>query len=666
MTPSSECADWWPRRSPTRSALEPSHPVVAHSCAPHPVSSHRRRWLRMGDTLMVFLHRDPLLLVAVSRTGETQQHLRRMLELLYETIVFFASDKPLQQLRSDPLYRFDRHMAGTESTLQHAIRLANRSFAVTADAVPMLSLAHADRTRIASALRSVKGAAGPVAAAVIVGSELAAFATHPRFPLRPRDLVLLAAFVQSSPSLRSTEAFVPVCLPGVAASALLHAHVSFVGACRRGAGRSGAAFSEPIPEVVLPVCADSVDDSAAAVSGDASGARAHARGAGGAAGGSGGPASRAAAHAPADGSAGVPAQSQPLARRVAGKVTALAASDAAGPPGLAEDLLAAVGANAAAEAYALSVAGSFAPGGSCGGSDSGKLSGKAVGPAGATSSQVQLPASAAAPLIDAAAAHIKACAKSEHEADNLSRLAAFVDEQGEGVVDQVEWSEPSEHSGLPSSQTMAPGPRGAAHAPLETTPPEPMQADFFHRVRRTAANPNDDAFLVVVGTEVTPEAFTALRQSAGRVHEELARGKAADAIATAVELGGPVASDLGFSAIQHFVYLWKPARQLVVGRFPHYLRSHRARKRLLRRYQAVWEPLTSAAPPVRHLIQSSPDGTLGGINTTNAVLVCLSAGGSAAGGRPAEPGSLVRMLEEFAKALRRSHGSLLMDRVPHL
>lgn len=608
---------------------------------------------------MVFLHRDPLLLVAVSRTGESQQHLRRMLELLYETIIFFASDKPLQQLRRDPLYRFDRHMAGTETTLLHAIRLANRSFAVTADAVPMLTLAHADRTRIAGALRAVKGASGPVAAAVIVGSELAAFATHPRFPLRPRDLVLLAGFVQSSPSLRSSEAFVPVCLPGVAASALLHAHVSFVGACRRGAGRSGAAFSEPISEVVLPVCADSVDDAAAAVSGEATGSRASPRGGAGSARFSADNAARAEALA----AAGASLPSQSLTSRVAGKVALLAAGGATGAPGMGEEVLSAVEECAAAEAFARSVAGSFVQGGSV--VDAGSAPGTPVGPEGATS-QVQLPTNAAAPLIDAAAAHINASAKTEHEADNIARLAAFVDEQRDGGIGQQSWPDDlglATPSGDPAAGAAQ---RGAASDAPRRHASASAQADFFHRPRRTAANPNDDAFLVVVGTEVTPEAFTALRQAAGRVHEELARGKAADAIATAVELGGPVASDLGFSAIQHFVYLWKPARQLVVGRFPHYLRSHRARKRLLRRYQAIWEALTSAAPPVRHLVQSSPDGTLGGINTTNAVLVCLSAGGSSAGGRPAEPGSLVRMLEDFAKALRRSHGSLLLDRVPQL
>jgi len=669
----------------------------------------------MGDTLMVFLLRDPLLLVAVARTGESVGHLGRTLEFLYDTVLFFATDKPLKQLRADPLFRIDSHVAGTEQSLHNAVRLAGRTPAVMADGIPMLTLPSAHRARVASALRGIKGARGVVAAAVVVGSEIAAFASHSRHPLRPRDLLLLAAFVQSSPSLRASEAFVPLCLPGVAPSALLHAHVTFLASCPRGAGRSGAAFAEPVADpVVLPVVPDGSEE-AAPPADAAPGAGAASRHAGAAARGAPSPRHAPASPANAAGTPGSPGRAGtsraramlmrppgppalPLAARVGAKAAAVREGMAADPAasGLPRAVEEAAAPSAAALSYARAVAPSFAaaapdhaaagPAGSSASSDGpGRAPSSAAGsapssrgPAGPDPSEVQLPSSAAPALIDAAAAHIRHEAVAASEEEALGRLEAFAEDgetdlaplgdgDGEGGAAAPEGpGGEAEAEAAGGEAEAAGGSRAAAAAAAPARPPPPAPASFVRRARHSVGSPSDDVFVVMVGTEITPEAFMALRAASTRVHDDLRRAGSLAAIADAVASGGPVATDVGTAGVVHYVYLWKPLRQLVVAQYPVHMRSHRARKRLLRRYQHLWQAVTAPAPAVRHVVETSPDGTVGAINTTNAVLVCLAAGGGSAGGKACDTSALVRVMEELAKGLRRAHPGLLLDRVPVL
>lgn len=658
-----------------------------------------RRWVRIGDTLVVITNRNPLLLAAVSRTGETVEHLTQMLDLVYETVVFFATEKPLQRLRSDPFFGIESSVAGTQPSIHHAIRFANRSPAITADAVPMLAMPLAARTGLAGALRV--GASGTLAAVLVVGGEIAAFTAHPKHPLRPRDLLLLIAFVQSSSSFRSSEAFVPLCLPGVAPGQFLHAHISCALSAPRGNGRSGAAFAEPVSCHLARVPAEGIDDSATteATAATAAAATTAATRVGGDGGGAGvseaataadrtaiarGIASTSLAITPRPTASAAAAVSGALSHaadgalsgRVASRVARLRAEQSASPAsaGLPRSVQAAASAHAAAAAYTRAVAGSLrtdAPDATpvVSGEDAISMSGpgqtasrRESKPASALAadaqvlaalrrSEVVLPEDAAPALIAAAEEHILTRAVMVDEETAMQRLEAFAsDAQAPAAVFEAEPVDAGAESTAGTVPKIGTDSRHAA------------EPDFAHRFRSTATHPRDDCYLIVIGTDITADAVTALRGCSSKVHDQLRRRNMLSPLRTAVVNGGREASSYGFLGIVHFVYFWKPLRQLSVGRFPVHLRSHRARKRLLRRYQHLWADVTCSTPSVRHIVVSSPDGTVGAINTTYAIVMCLTAGGGSAGGATQSAGSVVKLMEDLARVLKAERSALLQER----
>jgi hypothetical protein len=651
--------------------------------------------VRIGDTLVVISNRNPLLLAAVSRTGETVEHLTQMLELVHETVLFFATEKPLRRLRSDPYFAIESSVAGTQPSIHHAIRFANRSPAITADAVPMLALPLSVRNGVAGALRS--GASGTLATVLIMGGEIVAFTAQAKHPLRPRDLLLLIAFVQSSSSFRSSEAFVPLCLPGIAPEQFLHAHISCAVSAPRGIGRGGAAFAEPVSCKRVAVVAEAEDESAAEslTGASARGKRGSTRPSPPV------PSDRSAitrgiastvlavspqheaASAPSPAStAGAPGAA--LSSRVASRVAGLRAAQAADPAssGLPRTVQAAAASDATATKYTRDIAGSFRADAAgkgvavVSGEDAISMSAGRAGKRSATTaasaaaaaagrdastasaaaanaqalsalrgSDVVLAASAAPALMAAAEAHIQARAVQSDEETAMQRLEAFASDAPPPA--------PAAEAGADAA-----APAGALGGE-ETAAEVP---DFSHRLRSTEAYTRDDSFLVVIGTDITADAVTALRSNSSKVHEQLRKKNLLAQLRSAVSTGGREASSFGYPSIVHFVYFWKPLRQMSVGSFPVHMRSHRARKRLLRRYQHLWADVTCSTPSVRYIVTSSPDGTLGAINTTNAIVLCLTAGGGAAGGAPHPAGPVVKLMEDFARVLKSERSALLQER----
>jgi hypothetical protein len=575
----------------------------------------------------VFVVKGSLILVALSRTGETIDHLRHMLEFLYETLIFFASDRPLAKLRDDPFFDLAGHVGGTRPNLLQAIRLSNRSPALFTDAIPITYMHATARGQLLNAIKLGSGTAGLVAVVITLGTEIVVYSRHPRHPLRPRDLMLLCSFVQSSTTFRSSEAFVPMCLPGVSPSALLHAHVSFLHACRRGSGRPAGAFAEPVNPSMHDVRPETVDDAAVPFGGAGSGV-----------GGSVMPRSEPSGSLSV--SSGPSAKSLPervlqQVERLRGEHDGKSVLD-----GLSHDTLRTIRSEEGARGFIEHSRGAFSgPPGTFPASSEDAIGLSASAPPPATPP----PAAAAIALMEVAEAHIHQGAVEMSEAQATSRLEAFAHEHEE--LERVD------HEGVESVALAEP----EAEAPTESADMEEL-GRFDQRLRATAANPHDDAFLVVIGSEISPDAVAALRSVSTKIRDALVKYELVGKIAKAAESGGPSPAELGSTSLAHFVYLWKPLRQVAVARFPPHLVSHRARKRLLRRYQHLWSEVTGNTVTVRHIAENSPDGTVGAINTTNAVLLCLASADT-------EPGALVRIMEEFAKTLKGCHSRLLLERI---
>lgn len=631
--------------------------------------------MQAGESLVVFQTRDPLILVVVARTGESRGQLDAPLTALYEQVVFLVTEKPLQRLRSDPYFDLVSHLAGTRSCMVNLIHLANRSPCLVTDTIPILALPAATRSKIQTAFKSIRGA---VAAFLFVGSEVACYAQRPARPLRPRDVLLLLTFVQASTSFRSLEAFAPVCLPGVSPTALLHAHVAYLGEARRGAGRAGAAFAESTAPVLHRLASEGDDE--AALPSDAAlvegGVAAMIAGSSGAA--------ATATTAAAAGSAIAPSTPAEAAEAYARSVARIftGAQPLPPPPMGGEDAIARLSAGASSSPGAVG-----AGAGSTGSSDGAGLAVPAPLPAGAavatTLAEQLRQRGAPAKLLELAEDHILAGAavQDNEEARRLladsfgmteddvdaRRAAAVAEARSADEIADGDTAQPS--SGAPvdviagaatSSPTSTPSRESSPSRSGRGRGDEDDDSDpFASRWRTSAHNPCDSLYMVILGTEVTPDAVSRMRSGSAAVKSSLTKSGCLADIFSSVESGGLSSKDFGVPALQHFVYMWKPLRQLTMCRYPIALRSHRARKRLLRRYQHVYDALVAPSPAVRHVVENSPDGVIGGINRTNALLLCVFERGT-------DVGVAVRLLEDLGKLLTRSHSRLLMESVVSL
>lgn len=199
----------------------------------------------MGDLMVVVERRGRLRMLAASRTGESEEHLRAQLGALHDALVFGATLRTVEAPRQD-LRKLVRANEGVFRTL---LRFCNRAPLLLFDAVPVLPLELKHRNTMRKVLESARPHAHY--ACVFAGAEIAALVqpSRPNLQLRPRDLVLLGAQIHSNPQMRLAPAILPICLPSISSTGYLYAHVSYLGSITRGPSRVAPALSEAVAEI---------------------------------------------------------------------------------------------------------------------------------------------------------------------------------------------------------------------------------------------------------------------------------------------------------------------------------------------------------------------------------------------------------------------------------
>ncbi len=176
----------------------------------------------------------------MSRTREPAGSLIAALELLHGHILFALTAKFRANLARNPAYDMRSLLGGTESAMQALIQLANRSLAPLLDATPVLPLSRPTREALAGLLQGLR-VPDVVFALLLAGERLVAHVapSSREYALAPFDIALLSNFVVSSTSLRTSEAWTPVCLPRFNDSGFLHAYIVFLSLHSAPAGGGG-------------------------------------------------------------------------------------------------------------------------------------------------------------------------------------------------------------------------------------------------------------------------------------------------------------------------------------------------------------------------------------------------------------------------------------------
>ncbi|XP_060532485.1 vacuolar fusion protein MON1 homolog A [Cylas formicarius] len=186
--------------------------------------------IHAGDTNFIFLTRKPLILVAVSKTGETTTQLTTQLNYVFNQITSMLTLTRLTKIYEQRQnYDLRRLLTGVERLIHHILNFSEIEPEFTLGAVQCLPLASSVRDSISSAIiNACNKIKNLVFAILLANNRLITMVRLKKYCLHPADLHLVFNLVQASESLKHSENWAPLCLPRFDASGFLYAHVSYL------------------------------------------------------------------------------------------------------------------------------------------------------------------------------------------------------------------------------------------------------------------------------------------------------------------------------------------------------------------------------------------------------------------------------------------------------
>ncbi|CDH53413.1 vacuolar fusion protein mon1 homolog a-like [Lichtheimia corymbifera JMRC:FSU:9682] len=184
--------------------------------------------MNAGQHKFVFLLRDPLYYVAVSKTGESEVQLRDQLLYLHNQILSVLTGAQLTRIFEQRV-NFDlrRLLAGTEVFLDSLSTLFNKDHSFMLSALQCLRLSRRVRDQTGAILsgRKIKGL---LYAMVVAKGRLVTLLRPRRHSLHPSDLHLLFNMLTGSTTFHTAESWTPLCLPKFNSKGFLHAYICYI------------------------------------------------------------------------------------------------------------------------------------------------------------------------------------------------------------------------------------------------------------------------------------------------------------------------------------------------------------------------------------------------------------------------------------------------------
>ncbi|XP_027009591.1 vacuolar fusion protein MON1 homolog A isoform X1 [Tachysurus fulvidraco] len=177
---------------------------------------------------VVFLRKSPLVLVCVSRTGQSDGELWRELHYVYYQILSLLTLPQLQRVfQQRQSFDLRRLLAGSERVTAGLLRLLETDAGLMLNATMSLPLCSTTRNIVCTSLQAASSK-NLVFSVLLAGNRLVALIRKKEQHLHHTDLHLLSNLAASSSSFRQGEAWTPVCLPKFNASGFFHAHISYL------------------------------------------------------------------------------------------------------------------------------------------------------------------------------------------------------------------------------------------------------------------------------------------------------------------------------------------------------------------------------------------------------------------------------------------------------
>ncbi|CAD7695859.1 unnamed protein product [Ostreobium quekettii] len=184
--------------------------------------------LQAGRCQIVFLLKGPIVLVGLSRVGESPSWVSKQLELIFFQILSLATGALLRVLERNPGSDVRNLVKGSQGMLESLIKgfSSNPSYLLEAFC-PVRMMAEL-RSTAADTLDMAVKHCGAKCGILLASGQLVALAQDKNAPLHVQDLILLVNFVVSNSQYRErggAEFSTPICMPHLHMTAFLHAYV---------------------------------------------------------------------------------------------------------------------------------------------------------------------------------------------------------------------------------------------------------------------------------------------------------------------------------------------------------------------------------------------------------------------------------------------------------
>ncbi|CAM8895256.1 unnamed protein product [Rhodiola kirilowii] len=189
----------------------------------------RLNLVRAGKHQVVFLVKGPIYLVCISCTEELYESLKGQLELIYGQMILILTKSVNRCFERNAKFDMTPLLGGTDVVFSSLIHSFGWNPATFLHAYTCLPLAYATRQAAGAILQDVADS-GVLFAILMCKHKVISLVGAQKASLHPDDMLLLANFVMSSESFRTSESFSPICLPRYNPMAFLYAYVNFLDA----------------------------------------------------------------------------------------------------------------------------------------------------------------------------------------------------------------------------------------------------------------------------------------------------------------------------------------------------------------------------------------------------------------------------------------------------
>ncbi|KAL5228040.1 hypothetical protein ABZP36_016305 [Zizania latifolia] len=184
------------------------------------------KFVRAGKHQIVFLVKGPIYLVCISCTEESYEGLRGQLELMYGQVLLILTKVVNRYFEKNPRFDMATLLGGTDAVFLSLIHAFSWNPATFLHAYTCLPLAQSTRQAASAVLQDIADS-GVLFALLMCEHKVISLVGAQKAILHPDDIFLLANFILSSESFRTSESFSPICLPRYNPMAFLYAYVHF-------------------------------------------------------------------------------------------------------------------------------------------------------------------------------------------------------------------------------------------------------------------------------------------------------------------------------------------------------------------------------------------------------------------------------------------------------